>query len=253
MDELASAVGRSGAAREPGTGLKEGNRRQNESARLADLPLDRLIPPGLQEALLPLHLLHGAHRPSILGRRRAVVKIREPPSLALLLHNRRKRRPARGGGAERSFDTSTRDSGDAYNRCRQRSVAASPQRSCPGAGGCETGAPGGAEYRSWQRGGLHRRSRSSSSPRGKREEPRQSVPISISAFTGDELDQAQSDWLVNGNLSYLLPDDRTEISVWVRNWGTGIHRELFRYLRVWSRQILSSRPRHYGVTVRYSF
>ena len=87
----------------------------------------------------------------------------------------------------------------------------------------------------------------------KREEPRQSVPISISAFTGDELDQAQSDWLVNGNLSYLLPDDRTEISVWVRNWGTGIHRELFRYLRVWSRQILSSRPRHYGVTVRYSF
>ena len=40
-------------------------------------------------------------------------------------------------------------------------------------------------------------------------------------------------WLVNGNLSYLLPDERTEISVWVRNWNDKvIPHELLRHLWV---------------------
>ncbi len=61
-------------------------------------------------------------------------------------------------------------------------------------------------------------------------------------------------WLVNGNLSYLLPDERTEISVWVRNWGDKEYiANFFDISGFGFDQVLSSRPRHYGVTVRYSF
>ena len=62
-------------------------------------------------------------------------------------------------------------------------------------------------------------------------------------------------WLVNGNLSYLFPDERTQISLWVRNWGDKewITNTFDVAQGFGLDQVLSSRPRHYGVTVRYSF
>ena len=61
-------------------------------------------------------------------------------------------------------------------------------------------------------------------------------------------------WLVNGNLSYLLPDERTEISVWVRNWNDKVYiTNFFDISGLGYDQMGSSRPRTYGVTVRYSF
>ena len=61
-------------------------------------------------------------------------------------------------------------------------------------------------------------------------------------------------WLVNGHLSYLLPDERTEISVFVRNWGDKEYiTNMFDLAIFGFDQVGSSRPRHYGVTVRYSF
>ena len=61
-------------------------------------------------------------------------------------------------------------------------------------------------------------------------------------------------WLVNGHLSYRLSDERTEISVWVRNWGDKEYiTNTFDLSALGFDQVGSSRPRHYGVTVRYSF
>ena len=61
-------------------------------------------------------------------------------------------------------------------------------------------------------------------------------------------------WLVNGNLSYLLPDGRTQISVWIRNWGNKRYiTNTFDIGGLGFDQTGSSRPRHYGATIRYAF
>ena len=61
-------------------------------------------------------------------------------------------------------------------------------------------------------------------------------------------------WLVHGGLTYRLPDERTEISVWVRNWNDKVY--LANHFDVSSLGydlLRGGRPRHYGVTVNYSF
>ena len=61
-------------------------------------------------------------------------------------------------------------------------------------------------------------------------------------------------WLLNGNFSYRLPDDRTEISLWIRNWNDKVYvTNIFDIAGFGLDQLGSSRPRMYGVTVRYDF
>ena len=75
-------------------------------------------------------------------------------------------------------------------------------------------------------------------------------------YKADNIDRARqgSVWLVNGNFSYRLPDDRTEISLWIRNWNDKVYvTNVFDIFDFGLDQLGSSRPRMYGVTVRYDF
>ena len=75
-------------------------------------------------------------------------------------------------------------------------------------------------------------------------------------YKADNIDRARegSVWLVNGNFSYRLPDDRTEISLWIRNWNDKVYiTNVFDIFDFGLDQLGSSRPRMYGVTLRYDF
>ena len=66
--------------------------------------------------------------------------------------------------------------------------------------------------------------------------------------------RAGSYWVVHGGLTYRLPDERTEISVWVRNWNDKVYLTNHFDVSALGYDLLRGvMPRHYGVTVSYSF